>query len=65
MMDKPTNRKGSIKIQWAKLLLATMLAFTSLTPIVASADSPPTTSQPGVVKPPLAPPSQPQVSWNT
>lgn len=65
MMDKPTNRKGSIKVQWAKLLLATALAFTSLTPFVASADSPPKTGQPGVVKPPLAPPSQPQVSWNT
>jgi hypothetical protein len=65
MMDKPTKRKGSIKVQWAKLLLVTVLAFTSLPPIVASADSPPKPGQPGVVKPPLAPPSQPKVSWNT
>ncbi len=66
MMERPTKQKWSTKVQGTKLLLAIALAFTSLTPFIASADSaPPQPGQPGVIKPPPAPPAQPQVSWNT
>lgn len=66
MMEQSTKQKGSIKAQCTKLLLATALAFTSLTPLIANADSaPPKPGLPGIIKPPPDPPTQPQVSWNT
>lgn len=66
MMERPKREQTPIKLQCTKLLLAIALAFTSLTPFIANADSAlPQPGKPGVVKPPPTPPAQPQVSWNT